>query len=101
MNLLKVFQARASAPVARERLQILLAHERVRLGPEDLLARLRDDLIATIMRHVEIDPSKVMVKMDGDASVSTLEIDIEIPREKIVGDGKRRAPGEQALTSAA
>jgi len=100
MNLLKVFQARASAPVARERLQILLAHERVRLGPEDLLAKLRDDLIATIMRHVEIDPSKVMVKMDGDASVSTLEIDIEIPREKIVGDGKRRAPGE-TLTPAA
>jgi cell division topological specificity factor len=100
MNLLKVFQARASAPVARERLQILLAHERARLGPEDLLAKLRDDLIATILRHVEIDPGKVMVKMDGDASVSTLEIDIEIPREKIVGDGRRRPP-EQELTPAA
>ncbi len=102
MNLLKMFQARGSAPIARERLQILLAHERVRLGPEDLLSRLRDDLIATILRHVEIDPSKVMVKMDGDAAVSTLEIDIEIPREKIVGDGKRRPFGdEEALTSAA
>jgi cell division topological specificity factor len=102
MNLLKMFQARGSAPVARERLQILLAHERVRLGPEDLLSRLRDDLIATILRHVEIDPSKVMVKMDGDAAVSTLEIDIEIPREKIVGDGKRRPMGDdEALTTAA
>ncbi len=102
MNLLKVFQARgASAPVARERLQILLAHERVRLGPEDLLSKLRDDLIATIMRHVEIDPSKVMVKMDGDLSVSTLEIDIEIPREKIVGDGKRKPLAEEPMTSAA
>ena len=57
MNLLRVFQARGSAPVARERLQILLAHERARLGPEaDLLARLRDDLVATILRHVDIDP---------------------------------------------
>jgi cell division topological specificity factor len=101
MNLLKVFQARATAPVARERLQILLAHERVRLGPEDLLAKLRDDLIATILRHVEIDPSKVMVKMDGDSTVSTLEIDIEIPREKIVGDGKRRSLLDEAMTSAA
>jgi cell division topological specificity factor len=100
MNLLKLFQARASAPVARERLQILLAHERVRLGPEDLIAKLRDDLIATILRHVEIDPDKVLVKMDGDAQVSTLEIDIEIPREKIVGDGKRRAC-EEALPPAA
>lgn len=101
MNLLKMFQARATAPVARERLQILLAHERVRLGPQDLLARLRDDLIATIMRHVEIDPDKVLVKLDGDAAVSTLEIDIEIPREKIVGDGKRKSFSDEALTSAA
>jgi len=101
MNLLKLFQSRAStAPVARERLQILLAHERVRLGPEDLLGKLRDDLIATVMRHVEIDPTKVVVKMDGDASVSTLEIDIEIPMEKIVGDGKRKT-SDEALSSAA
>ena len=41
MRLKTLFQSRASAPVARERLQILLAHERVRLGPEDLLARAR------------------------------------------------------------
>jgi cell division topological specificity factor len=100
MNLLKMFQTRATAPVARERLQILLAHERVRLGPEDLLSKLRDDLIATVMRHIEIDPTKVQVKMDGDGSISTLEIDIEIPLEKIVGDGKRKVPNE-ALSSAA
>ena len=87
--------------MARERLQILLAHERVALGPEDLLSKLRDDLIATILRHVEIDPEKVMVKMDGDASVSTLEIDIEIPSEKIVGDGKRRPLNDGAMSSAA
>ena len=101
MNLLKVFQSRgATAPVARERLQLLLAHERVRLGPHDLLARLRDDLIATILRHVEIDPDKVMVKLDSDSAVSILEIDIEIPSEKIVGDGKRRPPGGGELSAA-
>jgi cell division topological specificity factor len=100
MNLLKMFQTRATAPVARERLQILLAHERVRLGPEDLLSKLRDDLIATVMRHIEIDPAKVLVKMDGDAAISTLEIDIEIPLDKIVGDGKRKT-SEEALSSAA
>ncbi len=101
MNLLKVFQARpSSAPVARERLQILLQHERVRLGAGDLVAKLRDDLIATISRHFEIDPEKVLVKMDSDATVATLEIDIEIPHAKIVGDGKRRAPGEDQLSAA-
>ncbi len=101
MNLLKLFQSRGgTAPVARERLQILLAHERVRLGPQDLLARLRDDLIATILRHVEIDPEKVMVKLDSDAAISTLEIDIEIPREKIVGDGRRRPLRDGELSAA-
>jgi len=100
MNLLKMFQTRGTAPVARERLQILLAHERVRLGPEDLLSKLRDDLIATVMRHIEIDPAKVQVKMDGDASISTLEIDIEIPFEKIVAEGKRK-PSDEAMPSAA
>jgi cell division topological specificity factor len=90
MNLFKLFQSRATAPVARERLQILLAHERVALGPQDLVSVLRDELIATILRHIDIDPEKVMVKMDRNDSVSTLEIDVEIPSEKIVGDGKRK-----------
>ena len=101
MSLLRLFKSNGTAPVARERLQILLAHERVALGPQDLVGKLRDDLIATILRHVDIDPSKVMVKMERDAAVSTLEIDIEIPSEKIVGDGKRRPHAEGQLTSAA
>jgi cell division topological specificity factor len=88
-----MFQARnagATAPVARERLQILLAHERVALGPEDLIGKLRGDIIATVLRHVQVDPSKIIVKMDHDAAVSTLEIDVEIPKASIVGDGQRR-----------
>jgi cell division topological specificity factor len=100
MNLFGLFQARATAGVARERLQILLAHERVALGPQDLVSTLRDDLIATILRHVDIDPSKVMVKMERDATVSMLEIDIEIPSEKIIGDG-RRQNFDRAMNSAA
>ena len=64
MSLFNMFKARATAPVARERLQILLAHERVALGPRGPLAMLRDEIIATIARHIEIDPEKVMVQ-DG------------------------------------
>ena len=102
MRLFNMFKARATAPVARERLQILLAHERVALGPEDLLGKLRGDIIATVLRHIDVDPTKIMVKMDHDASVATLEIDVEIPRERIVGDGKRKPPADEApLTSAA
>jgi cell division topological specificity factor len=72
-----------TAPVARERLQILLAHERATLGPRDLVAILRDELLATIARHIDIDPEKLTVKMDRAGGFSTLEIDVEIPIEKI------------------
>ena len=83
MSLFSFFQSRGAAPVARERLQILLAHERASLGPRDLVAVLRDELLATIARHIELDPDKLSVKMDRAASFSTLEIEVEIPCGKI------------------
>jgi cell division topological specificity factor len=73
----------ASAPVARERLQILLAHERGLLGPSDLLARLREEILAVVSRHVALDPDKVMVRMDRGRNVSTLEVDIELPHAEL------------------
>ena len=80
MNLLRLFSGRtASAPVARERLQILLAHERGLRGQPDLLAILREEILAVVSRHVVLDPEKVIVRMDRGKSVSTLEVDIELP----------------------
>jgi cell division topological specificity factor len=69
----------ASAPVARERLQILLAHERGLHGKPDLLELLRIEILAVVTRHVTIDPEKVTVKMERGGDVSTLEIDVEVP----------------------
>jgi cell division topological specificity factor len=81
MNLQRLFFGgwAASAPVARERLQILLAHERGLRGQTDLLELLRAEILAVASRHVTIDPGKVIVKMDRGDPVSTLEIDIEVP----------------------
>jgi len=69
---------RSSAPVARERLQILLEFER-RIDGSDLLARLRDEIIAVIAKHVTLDPENVRVKIDRGKAVSLLEVDVEIP----------------------
>ena len=80
MNLLRLINGRnASAPVARERLQILLAHERGLRGQPDLLEMLRAEILAVVSRHVAIDPEKVVVRMDRGKHVSTLEVDIEVP----------------------
>ena len=89
MSLFGFLKTRGTAPVARERLQILLSHERVALGPRDLVAILRDELLATIARHIEFDPEKLSVKMDRAGAFSTLEIDVELPTEKIAASSPR------------
>ena len=80
MNLLRFFNGRkATAPVARERLQILLAHERGLRGQPDLLATLREEILAVVSKHIQLDPDKVLVKLERGKTVSTLEVDIEVP----------------------
>jgi cell division topological specificity factor len=80
INLLWVVGGRtASAPVARERLQILLAHDRGLRGRPDLLGVLRAEILAVVSRHILLDPEKVIVRMDRGKYVSTLEVDIEVP----------------------
>jgi cell division topological specificity factor len=80
INLRRLLGGRtASAPVARERLQILLAHDRGLRGQPDLLGLLRTEILAVVSRHIVLDPEKVIVRMDRGKTVSTLEVDIEVP----------------------
>ncbi|MBV8683844.1 MAG: cell division topological specificity factor MinE [Caulobacteraceae bacterium] len=79
MSILNFFSRNRSAPVARERLQLLLAHERTLAGKSDLVALLQREVLGVIARHIAIDPDKVIVKLDETGHVSTLEIDIEVP----------------------
>lgn len=78
MSLFSLFR-RGSAPIARERLQILLAHERTACSQPDLLGILREEILAVIGRHVSFEPDKVQIKLDRGKSKSTLAVDIEIP----------------------
>jgi cell division topological specificity factor len=79
MNILHFFRRKGSAPMARERLQILLSHERVAGSQPDLLAILQDEILATIARQIAVERDNVRVRIDRGAMVSTLEIDVEIP----------------------
>ncbi|MBC7799783.1 MAG: cell division topological specificity factor MinE [Gemmatimonadaceae bacterium] len=81
MNLFGWFSRRSTAPVARERLQILLAHERVAGSQSQLVAVLQEEILAVIAKHMQIDRDKVVVKLDRGNEVSTLEIDIEMPAQ--------------------
>ena len=85
MSLFDLFR-RGSAPIARERLQVLLSHERAARERPDLLSILREEIIAVIGRHVSFEPDKVQIKVDRGKSVSTLAVDIEIPnRDRVLG----------------
>jgi cell division topological specificity factor len=79
MSLFNWFRPRATAPVARERLQILLAHERAVGGGSDLIATLKEEILAVIAKHFPLERDKVQVKLDRGDAFSTLEIDIEVP----------------------
>jgi cell division topological specificity factor len=79
MSLFNFFNRNRSAPIARDRLQVLLAHERALDGRADLVAQLQQEILAVIARHFPIDQDKVVVKLDRGQRVSTLEIDIEMP----------------------
>jgi cell division topological specificity factor len=92
MSLFSFFsRTRATAPVARERLQILLAHERAVGGGSDLVATLKEEILAVIARHFPLERDKVQVKLDRGDAFSTLEIDIEVPTI-----AKRGGPGGPA-----
>lgn len=80
MSLFNFFVKKTSAPVARERLQILLAHERAMTsGKSDLAAILREEILEVLARHFPIDRDKIQVKLDRGRDISTLEIDVEMP----------------------
>ncbi len=70
---------RGTAPLARERLKVMLAHERAVIGQSDLVAVLREEILAVIGRHVTVAPEKVKVRTDRGETISTLTVDIEIP----------------------
>jgi cell division topological specificity factor len=83
MRLFSFLQPISSAPVARERLQILLEYERNLVSQTDLIAVLREEILAVVRRHVTIDPDKVQISMDRGAKFSTMAVDIEIPNTRM------------------
>ena len=80
MSLLDIFKRRSSAPVARERLQVLLAYERRNRSQPDLVSILREEIMAVIAKHVQIDQDYLQVSMDRGETMSTLECTIDQPR---------------------
>jgi cell division topological specificity factor len=78
---MNLFRRGRSANSAKERLQLVLIHDRTDLSTGELEA-LKDDLIATISRHVEIEPSGVVINVAQDGRSQRLLADIPLRSTK-------------------
>ena len=72
-----LFGRKKSANSAKERLQLVLIHDRTDLTPAELES-LKDDLIATISRHIDIDPMAVRINMAQEGREQRLVADIPL-----------------------
>ncbi len=80
-----------SAQTAKDRLQILLAHERSRgSGAPDYLPDLQRDIVRAVRKYVDIEIDDVDVRMDRGKDVSSLEINVEIPAGPPAGARSKR-----------
>jgi len=70
---------KATAHVAKERLQIILARERGTGDSPDFLPQLQQELLAVISKYVKINIDDVKVNLERQDSLEVLDIKIEIP----------------------
>lgn len=89
MTLFSLVKRRGSAPAARERLQILLEYERSLINQSDLVAILREEILALVDRYVTVERDKVQVRIDRGDAVSTLKVGIEIPNAPQIAPATR------------
>jgi len=72
----------SSRDLAKERLKLVLVHDRVDLSPQ-MLQTLKDELIAVISRHLDIDQAGVQISIGEGTKRNRLVADIPIlPRKR-------------------
>ncbi len=81
MGLLDLFRShrKGSASVAKERLQILVAHDRAERGRPSYLPKMQRELLEVIRKYVEVDPDAVSVNYEQDDQQEILELNIVLP----------------------
>lgn len=75
-----------TASIAKERLQIIVSHERgTRNGP-DFLPLLREEIIKVIAKYVEVDHNQVKVELERSGNCSVLELNVTLPDRALLVD---------------
>ena len=77
-------EKKKTASVAKERLQIILAHERSgrNAAEPDYLPALQQELVAVISKYIKIDAQDIKVDLQRQDNLEVLEVKIELPEAK-------------------
>ena len=77
-------EKKQTASVARERLQIILAHERSGRNPSepDYLPDLQRELVAVISKYIKINIEDIKVNLERQDNLEVLEVNIELPESR-------------------
>lgn len=83
MGLLDYFRGtrQPTAAIAKERLQILVAHERAERSKPDYLPMLQKELLEVIRKYVNVESDAISVTMEQDENREVLELNIVLPEE--------------------
>jgi cell division topological specificity factor len=87
MSLLKYFKylksggATSAASVAKERLQIIISHERAQRNTPDYLPQLQEEILAVIAKYIPISRDKVFVNLERIGDNAVLELNVTMPDE--------------------
>ncbi len=82
-NIFRPSPNKSSAALAKERLQIIVAHERGnRRGSPDYLPALKKELLEVVRKYVPVDQSQIKVHLDREGGYEVLELNITLPDEE-------------------
>ena len=83
MSLLDYFRStkQSSASIAKERLQILVAHERTSRNQPSYIPKLQEELLAVVRKYVNIDQDGISINYEQDDEQEVLELNIVLPEE--------------------
>lgn len=70
---------RQSAALARDRLQIVVSHQRSEGGDSDFLSKLRHELLEVLCKYVEVDKDQINVQLQRNQNYAVLELNITLP----------------------
>jgi cell division topological specificity factor len=83
MSLLSFFRRRdPSASIAKERLQIVLAHERAGRNAPDYLPLLQKEVLAVVAKYLDVTDDMIRIQLEKVGETSMLEINVDLDRAR-------------------